>query len=412
MAHASAAWSEAPVEGREPRLLVADNDPFFQQLLRDVLEEEGYAVEVARDGLEALDLIHSEPPDCLVLDLIMPKIDGARLCWYLKEDPELARLPVLVVSGIVAEATPHRLPLPADAVVAKGPAPEFAANVKAAVRRLLAHPRSPTPGAVFGLERINPREIVQELLTLKRHHEALLDALGEAILEADADGRVVYANALALRLLDRAERALIGRRLAEVFGAEPAAELRDSFAHVMASAGPGLARIEFAWGDRQLEATLARLPDGTAEAGATLIVRDATPLARARRALEATFDAIDDAVVLVDPRRRILRANPAAARQAGHDDGMRLAGECCCRLFCGKADPPDGACPVEEAVRTGEVTAIDRIDPRAGLAVRCWAYPIRDGRGAVEAVVEVQRRVAEGGGPNGPAGRRAERCLG
>jgi two-component system response regulator MprA len=65
------------------RLLVADNDPFFRELLRDVLEGEGYAVRVARDGLEALDLLHAEPPDAVILDLIMPKIDGARFCWYL-----------------------------------------------------------------------------------------------------------------------------------------------------------------------------------------------------------------------------------------------------------------------------------------------------------------------------------------
>jgi len=168
------------------RLLVADNDPFFQELFRDVLEAEGYAVRLAGDGLEALELIHAERPDCVLLDLVMPKIDGARLCWYLKEDPELADLPVVIVSAIVAESTPRLAPLPADAIVAKGPAQELAAHVTAAVRQVLASPRPATPGAVFGIDRVHPREIVQELLALKRHHEELLDALGEAVLETDA----------------------------------------------------------------------------------------------------------------------------------------------------------------------------------------------------------------------------------
>jgi PAS domain S-box-containing protein len=387
--------TEATEPGRRgARLLVADNDPFFQQLLRDVLEAEGYSVRVARDGLEAIDLLHAEPPDAVILDLIMPKIDGARLCWYLKEDPELARLPVIIVSAIVAEAQPRGLPLPADAIVAKGPARELAANVTAAVRQVLTRPRPPTPGAVFGLDRVHPREVVQELLALKRHHEALLDALGEAVLEADADGRVVYANALAIRLLGQPERVLLGRKLAEAFGPEPAPRLRESVSRLRTAGGPRLLGVDFACGAALLEGTLARLPDGAAPVGVSCIIRDVTPLRRAKRELESTFAAIGDAILLVDPERRVLRANPAAAHLASRN-GRAVVGEQCCRLFCGAPDPPEDVCPVRETLRTGEAASRERTDPLTGRAVRCWAYPIRDSRGAVEAVVECQRDVTE-----------------
>jgi PAS domain S-box-containing protein len=301
---------------------------------------------------------------------------------------------VIIVSAIVAEAQPRGFPLPADAIVAKGPARELAANLVAAVRQVLARPRPPTPGAVFGLDRVHPREVVQELLALKRHHEALLDALGEAVLEADADGRVVNANALTLRLLGQPERALLGRKLAELFGPEPAPRLRESVNRLLAAGGPRLLGVDFAYGAALLEGTLARLPAGAAPAGVSLIVRDVTPLRRAKRELESTFAAIGDAILLVDPERRILRANPAAAHLAARN-GTTVVGEQCCSLFCGAPDPPEDVCPVRETLRTGEAASLERTDPLTNRAVRCWAYPIRDSRGAVEAVVECQRDVTE-----------------
>jgi len=87
---------------RKRRILIADNDRFTVEAVGDLLREAGFGVRKAYDGLEALQAIRREPPDVLILDLIMPKVDGARLCRYLREDPRLKHIPVIVFSGLAA----------------------------------------------------------------------------------------------------------------------------------------------------------------------------------------------------------------------------------------------------------------------------------------------------------------------
>jgi DNA-binding response OmpR family regulator len=62
------------------RILVVDDDQVIQQLLKVNLELEGYAVEVAADGEEALSLFDAFRPDLVLLDIMMPKLDGCRSC--------------------------------------------------------------------------------------------------------------------------------------------------------------------------------------------------------------------------------------------------------------------------------------------------------------------------------------------
>jgi CheY-like chemotaxis protein len=89
-----------PVAPRSACILVVDDDPGQLAIMREVLEEEGYIVEVATDGKVALDrLLHGPPPDLVVTDLAMPVMDGWQLIAGLKERPSLAGIPVVVLSG-------------------------------------------------------------------------------------------------------------------------------------------------------------------------------------------------------------------------------------------------------------------------------------------------------------------------
>jgi putative two-component system response regulator len=81
------------------RILVADDDTLNSTLLTVSLEEEGYAVEAAADGQAALDRLHARPFDILLLDLLMPEVDGYQVLAHLKADPELRHLPVIVISA-------------------------------------------------------------------------------------------------------------------------------------------------------------------------------------------------------------------------------------------------------------------------------------------------------------------------
>ncbi|MCI0371168.1 MAG: response regulator, partial [candidate division NC10 bacterium] len=118
------------------RVLIVDNDRFVVEAVGDVLAEAGYLVRKAYDGLEGLRALRREPPDALILDLIMPKVDGGRLCRYLRQDSRLRHIPVIVFSGLAARDLGEIGALDAQAYVAKGPLPVVAENLLKALRAL------------------------------------------------------------------------------------------------------------------------------------------------------------------------------------------------------------------------------------------------------------------------------------
>ncbi|HET8782945.1 MAG TPA: response regulator, partial [Pyrinomonadaceae bacterium] len=82
------------------RVLIVDDDQMVLELLVDLLELEGYAVAGAADGAEGTTLAHSFAPDVVISDVVMPHVSGLELCRRLKNDPQTASIPVLLISGI------------------------------------------------------------------------------------------------------------------------------------------------------------------------------------------------------------------------------------------------------------------------------------------------------------------------
>lgn len=82
-----------------PKVLVVDDDRAIQQLLEVNLELEGYDVAKATDGAEALEMVAAFQPDIVLLDVMMPKMDGREVCRRLKADPKTAALPVVFLSA-------------------------------------------------------------------------------------------------------------------------------------------------------------------------------------------------------------------------------------------------------------------------------------------------------------------------
>ena len=81
-------------------ILVVDDDDDIRQLVQMVLEGHGYSVWTAADGRAALDVLRrGEPPDVMLLDLRMPRMAGDELVGFLRTDPSLAKVPIVVVSG-------------------------------------------------------------------------------------------------------------------------------------------------------------------------------------------------------------------------------------------------------------------------------------------------------------------------
>ena len=81
------------------RILVIDDDPDFLEATRAVLESQPYQVILALGGEAGLSQARSHPPDLVLLDIIMPGLDGFEVCRRLKEDPDLCRVPVMMITS-------------------------------------------------------------------------------------------------------------------------------------------------------------------------------------------------------------------------------------------------------------------------------------------------------------------------
>jgi DNA-binding response OmpR family regulator len=82
-----------------PRVLIVDDDKVIQQLLEVNLELEGYEVAKASNGEEALAMVHDFAPDLVLLDVMMPKLDGREVCRRIKSDPATGGIPVIFLSA-------------------------------------------------------------------------------------------------------------------------------------------------------------------------------------------------------------------------------------------------------------------------------------------------------------------------
>ena len=81
-------------------ILVADDNRMNRLKLSHSLEQQGYRVALAENGLEALEMVRDTPFDVLLLDILMPKMDGYQVLEKMKDDPDLRNLPVIVISAL------------------------------------------------------------------------------------------------------------------------------------------------------------------------------------------------------------------------------------------------------------------------------------------------------------------------
>jgi DNA-binding response OmpR family regulator len=84
----------------KPRVLVVEDDVRIQKMLRTVLQAEQYEVQIVSDGRAALTSVQEDRPDLVILDLMLPGVDGWQVMSQLKRDNTFAGLPVLVLSAV------------------------------------------------------------------------------------------------------------------------------------------------------------------------------------------------------------------------------------------------------------------------------------------------------------------------
>lgn len=80
---------------REAFVLIVDDSPLNLQVLGNTLRENGYKLAAAKSGPEALDFVKKKLPDLILLDIMMPEMDGYEVCKKLKEDENTKKIPLL-----------------------------------------------------------------------------------------------------------------------------------------------------------------------------------------------------------------------------------------------------------------------------------------------------------------------------
>ncbi|MCU0555783.1 MAG: response regulator [Desulfobacterales bacterium] len=90
------------------RILVVDDEPDFAAIVQGNLEKEGFEVDVAYDGVQGLAKIKANPPDAVVLDVMMPEKDGYQVCRELKRDKELCDIPVILLTAVASHVSSTR----------------------------------------------------------------------------------------------------------------------------------------------------------------------------------------------------------------------------------------------------------------------------------------------------------------
>ncbi len=203
----------------QQQALLVDNDPNFLDIFRDILTMEGYHVRAVSDGKEALSEIHRNPPDVLFTDLIIPKISGEQLIRYIRDDPAIAPMVIVVVSGAILEYSGHER-IAADYFITKSNIQSFQQQIlilSQKIRSSTVPDRISFARTLITDQSLRSRKIVKELLNDRRQILQVLENLHAGLLVYDIDLRILSANPAAETLLEKPISQILGNLVVNQF---------------------------------------------------------------------------------------------------------------------------------------------------------------------------------------------------
>ena len=219
------------------KILIVDDNLVLLKFVRNLLEGKGYEIQTAEDGFAALDLLADFVPDIMIVDLIMPKIGGDKLCQIVRKMQGMQHCWIIVLSAAMAEIEFDPTKIGADTCIAKGPFAQMAQHILDAVGKATTPGKSAGEQKIVGIESLYVRQMTKELLSRNRHLRTILESMAEGIVEI-FDGRIVYVNAAAINLFDMPEEQLLTADPAELFSKERRSQVR-----ALLTANPNTVRI-------------------------------------------------------------------------------------------------------------------------------------------------------------------------
>ncbi len=317
-------------------ILIVDDEPFGRKTLEALLAGPAYLLAFACNGSEALAQATALTPDLVLLDVMMPDMDGFEVCRRLRADAHLAEVPVIMVTALDDRASRLRgIEAGADDIISK---PFDSVELRTRVR------------TVTRLNRY--RRLLREREKFERVTELAPD--GIAIL--DAKGHICLSNPAFLRMVGIAQSAdSIGVHIGQFIASEQALSCVDCLGQVLHNPAD-IVRLESLFvrldGEHFPVEVTAGYVIWDEEPATQIIVRDITQrkqaeqalreserhLRRSRDVLRLLFDGLDDSLSLLDSEGRVLAINQAMAELLGvaadereHQTGQQWEALCNCR---------------------------------------------------------------------------------
>ena len=195
-------------------ILVVDDEPLGYEMLSALLQPQGYQLRYAANGFDALEQASRYAPDLILLDIMMPKMDGFEVCRRLRADPRLREAPVIMLTSLDDRGSRLRaIEAGADDFISK---PYDRVELRARVQTIT---------------RLNR---YRRLLTERAKFERALELAPDGILIVDDSEAIVLANPAAERLLGASEQHLLGQSIARFVISEQRDECRARLRGVLA----------------------------------------------------------------------------------------------------------------------------------------------------------------------------------
>lgn len=317
-------------------VLIVDNHPVARKFLSNRIQQRGHEVFTAKDGLAALELLKICTPGIMFVDLVMPKIDGYKLCQIIRSRTEMDNCFIVVLSAIIAEEKEVAFEnLYADLLLAKGPFDRLAGQIDHIMQHIESGNVNFLKEEIIGGKNLPPRQISKELIASNRHLETTINNFYDGLLELTESAKIIRANPAALSIIGKSEEDLLSSDFFKLFKDEAQARIQQKISESDRIWQEPLLDEVFEINNKLISLRILSCSEQEKENSFIAILKDVTlqkqteyNLLREKKKYRQEKDFLDnifrnsvDAIAIVDEHGRFTRWNNNAAKLFGYNFG-------------------------------------------------------------------------------------------
>jgi PAS domain S-box-containing protein len=251
-------------------ILIVDDIPMNRKLLRVILESKGFKTFEAGNGLEALDILEHEKIDLIISDILMPVMDGYRLCYEVRKSKNFSNVPLIIYTATYTSPSDEKLSFEfgADKYLKKPiPIEVLIQEIHQVMEHRKQHPQkeikllndldlmkeySERLVSKLKEKNIDLQQILDELKQSEERYHTLAEAAHDVIFIVDSEGIYQYINLCGTQRFGMSPQEIIGKNIADVFTHEIAKENLVVFQRVSDSGQPFYEERELQYGTRKI----------------------------------------------------------------------------------------------------------------------------------------------------------------